>query len=131
MGALRVLERCPQRALPTVVAGIEIKYLRVLGLLPDLGSCSACGRSDSRLFAAPGGQGLVCSEHTTGNTRAISGPALRALRTLDVTPGRDWATLPPLEAAARSLLGRWIATAIERAPRWRGHAMSPGRSETA
>jgi len=123
VGALRVLERCPEPAIPIVVAGIELKYLRILGLLPDLGSCSSCGAMDQRLFLAPGDLGLLCSDHSVGATKPVPDEALRGLRQLDVTPGREWGSLPPLGSAARSILGRWVVAALERAPRWRSLAL--------
>lgn len=123
VGALKVVERCPERTLPVVVAGIELKYLRNLGLLPELGACSACGQPGERLFAAPSGHGLVCGEHRDQRTKPIPADALRALRQLDVTPGREWSRLPPLGNAPRALLGSWVASALERAPRWRHLAL--------
>ena len=61
-GALRILERCPPAGLRAVLAGAEMKFLEVLGLLPDLEGCSDCG--------ATGGGAVRGAEW--------SGPALRA-----------------------------------------------------
>jgi DNA repair protein RecO (recombination protein O) len=118
-GALRVAERCPQRAIPTVLSGIELRFLAVLGSLPDLRRCSACGRPADDLGLGAFGLGLLCATHRDDSAAVVPTETLSWLRRLQETPGRSWDALPPPGPAARSILGGWIAATLERAPRWR------------
>jgi DNA repair protein RecO (recombination protein O) len=123
LGALRVLERCPERALATAVAGVELRFLAANGLLPDLGGCTECGQA-SGLHLAAHGAGLLCSRHRAGATQAVPGAALQWLQRLQATPGREWAALAPPGHAARSILEQWMTLALERRPRWRTRALA-------
>jgi DNA repair protein RecO (recombination protein O) len=124
-GGLTLLERCPPRALATVLAGLELRYLEVLGLLPELDRCSQCGAPAGRLFVAIGHPGLLCRAHARGAEAAAAPAALRWLRALQRTPGRAWAGLPPppRDGRAHALLGAWLAAATERRARFRTAAL--------
>jgi DNA repair protein RecO (recombination protein O) len=120
-GGLLLLERCPAVAIPRVLAGIELKYLAELGLQPPLLQCRQCGQalSDGPLYPGEPHGGLCCRRHAGGDARAVPSRALRWLDDLRESPGRTWPGLPPVPRDARQLLGRWIANAMERRPRWR------------
>ena len=45
LGGLNLLERCPLRAIPQVVMGLELRHLHALGALPDLDHCAECGHA--------------------------------------------------------------------------------------
>jgi len=123
VGALHALDRCPPQSLPTFVVGLELRLLRVLGMLPDLNVCSACGRPSTPLYTAPQGHGLACARHKSGAALPIPATALAWLRSVENTPGRHWDDLPRPGPASRTILGKWVATAIERPLRWRAHAL--------
>lgn len=123
LGALRILERCPEGAVAIALAGVELRFLDTLGLLPTLDRCSHCARPSQGLHVAAHGQGLLCNKHRTGATRAVPETTLAWLRRLEATPGREWATLPPPGRLAQSVLGQWVTAAIERPSRWRRRAI--------
>jgi DNA repair protein RecO (recombination protein O) len=124
-GAVLLLERCAQPSLPTFVAGIELRFLEVLGLLPDLTACNACSGRDDRLYLAGGGAGFVCARHATGAEPAVAVPARHWLVQLARARARDWTTVtdPAAQAAGLRVLHAWISAAIERRPRLRGLAL--------
>jgi DNA repair protein RecO (recombination protein O) len=124
-GGLVLLERCPPGALATMLAGLELRYLEALGLLPALDRCSHCGAAAARLFVAIGQPGLLCSEHARGAEASAPAPALAWLRALQRTPGRAWASLPPppRNGRAHALLGAWLGAATERRLRFRAAAL--------
>jgi DNA repair protein RecO len=131
VGGLTLIERCPLPALATVLAGLELRYLEALGLLPDLDRCSQCGATAARLFVAIGQPGLLCPAHGRGGEVAAPAAALRWLRELRRTPGRAWASLPPppRNGRAHALLGQWVAAAVERRARFRTAALQrPARA---
>lgn len=118
-GALRAIEKCPSRARATFVAGVELRFLHGIGVLPDLHRCSECGAAQARLHAGPIGRGLLCSAHRSGSGIALRAPALAWMRRIERTPGREWGDLPPPDSACRTVLGQWLATALERPLPWR------------
>jgi len=122
-GALRILERCPARSMPTSLAGVEVRFLDALGLLPRLDRCSHCTQPSRGLHVAAQGQGLLCNQHRSGAARAVPADTLRWLQRLEATPGREWGSLPAPGRLAQSVLGQWVTAAIERPSRWRRRAI--------
>lgn len=123
-GGLLLLERCAPDAIPQIVAGIELRFLRELGLQPPLLSCSLCGDGldAGPLYPTHQNPGLACRSHASDGLPAIPTAALRWLADVDAAPGRLWPTLPPAPRGVKRLLGRWIIAAIERQPRLRESA---------
>ena len=123
-GGILLLERCPREAIPQVVAGIELRFLRELGLQPPLLSCSRCGHGldAGPLYPTRNHPGLACRSHASDGLPAIPATALRWLAGVDAAPGRLWPTLPPAPRGVKRLLGRWIIATIERQPRLRERA---------
>ena len=121
-----LLERCPRGALPQVLAGIELRFLGELGLLPPLTQCSRCERThaDGTLYSTHRHPGLVCRRHATDSPRAVPDPVLRWLNELRGSAGRLWPSLPPIPRGVRELLGPWVAAAIERRPKLRDSAFA-------
>lgn len=126
LGAIRMLERCPEAAIATVLAGVELRFLRELGLQPPLLSCSRCGASldAGRLFPARHHPGLLCETHAEHREDGVPAAALRWLDRIDEARGRDWPSLPPPPRGVLGLLDRWLAAALERRPRLRGAALA-------
>ncbi len=127
-GALTLVERCPKRALPRVVAGFELRFLALLGVLPAFDRCSACGRTSRELFAESRSLALHCATHAQ-HRAPLRPSALHWLATTDVAPGRTWPTLADVDGAdaALALLGEWVATTLERRPRLRALALAESR----
>ncbi len=125
-GALTLIERAPATSLPLCAAGIELKFLRTIGLCGALTSCAQCGAALSAatpLFTARDGQGGVfCDQHRPPGSTPAPGDVLTWLARLADRPGRDWPTLPvtPHASKALTLLGPWLSAALEFRPRSRG-----------
>ena len=124
-GGLLLLERCPRAVIPQILAGVELRFLRELGLQPPLLRCSRCEASihDGALIAAPDHPGLLCRRHAAAGTPPVSQRVLRWLDVLGKSRGRDWPALPSAPPGVLDLLGRWTAAAIERRPRMRRYAL--------
>lgn len=124
-GGLVLLERCPPAALATIIAGVELRYLETLGLLPELDRCSSCAQPTNRLFLADGG-GLLCREHAGGAEASLPPAVVAWLLRLQRCPGREWSLLPPAprQGSAHALLGSWVAAAIERRAKFRDAALA-------
>ncbi len=122
-GGLRLLERCPKGVIPQVLMGVELRLLQELGVKPPLEACARCGRQ-GQLYPARHEPALLCSEHRAGSGRPVPSAALAWLQRAVDCGGRDLPGLPPAPAAARELLGRFVALALERAPRLRQHALA-------
>ena len=121
-GGLNLLELCPAAAVPHVVLGLELRYLELLGALPDLQRCSVCGNGlPDGAFVNSDSPGLVCRTHATPQRRAISASALGFLCTLRATAGREWPDLqPPLPPRlAAPLPASWLLAATEQRSRLR------------
>lgn len=128
-GALRMLERCPLSVIPQVLAGIELRFLRELGLKPDLLQCCRCGEPlrGQNLSPSPHHQGLFCPRHTHPRQAPVPASVLRWLNELDNAAGKDWPGCPRPPEGALELLGRWTAAATDRRPRLRGYALGRSR----
>ena len=120
-GGLNLLERCPLPTVPQVVLGLELRHLELLGALPDLRRCTACGAAlDEVAYRIDDSPGLVCRDHATPPREAVGAEALAALRTLQATPGRQWPELDlPGWRRAAPWPARWLAAAIDLRPRLR------------
>ena len=124
-GAILVLERAEPATVPVVLAGVEMRFLDALGLLPSLDACSACGGASPRLVLAPAGRGLLCERHARGAEPPLP-PGVRAwLRHLLAARSEHWADHADPGAVRGGLyvLERWVAAAIERPPRLRALAV--------
>ena len=115
-GGLLLLERCPREVIPQILAGVELRFLRELGLQPPLLQCSRCGESlrDDALFPAHDHSGLLCRRHATAGSPPVPQEVLHWLDRLGQSRGRDWPSLPSAPPGVFELLGRWTAAAIER-----------------
>lgn len=120
LGGLNLLERCPLRAIPQVVLGLELRHLEALGALPDLEHCAECGEALSdTAYRQADTMGLACRRHAGLPRQPVAARPLALLRALRTTPGRDWPQLDAAEAIAHTapLPARWLAAALEqRAP---------------
>ena len=122
-GGLNLLERCPLRSIPQVVLGLELRHLDAVGALPDFDSCAECGAPlTDQVFRQEDTMGLACRQHAGLPRFPVLEGALRLLRTLRETSGRDWPGLPiaPEVAAAANLTSLWLAAAVEQRARYRG-----------
>lgn len=122
VGGLSLVERCPESRLGQVVLGLELRHLELLGALPDLDQCAACGCAlGDAAFRNDGDPGLVCRAHASLPRLAVAAGALPLLRTLRATAGREWprvdAPVPP--RAAAPLTAAWLAAATEQRSRLR------------
>ncbi len=127
-GGLNLLERCPAATISQVVLGIELRYLQLLGALPDLDHCSDGGCAlDDGAFRTQDGPGLVCRRHATAPRHAVGAEVLAALRLLQRTPGRGWPSLQlPIEVArCAALPALWLFAATEQRPRLRTLVFAP------
>lgn len=131
-GGLALLERTPAEAIPPVVAGIELRLLGILGQLPDLQRCSACGvrladADRSSISAVQGG--VFCGAHPPRSATTLPAPVRAWLTRLSSTAPRDWPTLTMSKDATSSLgiLARWLGSAIDTVPPARRAALRPGR----
>lgn len=114
-GALTLLERVDEALLGTVLAGVELRLLRVLGLLPDLGRCTQCGAVlEAQPRMAPDG-GVFCARHAGRGSTAVPRDVLLWLDRLDKTPGKHWSELePPRDRASTfGILARWLRYGLE------------------
>ena len=124
-GAVTLIERAPLTHLPLVLAGVELRFLRALGLLGPLNECSQCGATLERrqpLYAARSGEGGVyCRDHRPQASEAVPGPVLRWLEELGRRPGKEWPGMRGTAHARRALelLGPRLAAALEFRPHMR------------
>lgn len=121
-GGLSLLERCPLAAVPQVVLGIELRYLQLLGALPDLDHCTDGGCDlDGGAFRTQDAPGLVCRRHAAAPRHAVAAEVLAALRLLHRTPGRGWPALQlPVDVArCAALPALWLQAATEQRSRLR------------
>lgn len=125
-GGLTLVERAPADRLRLIVAGLELRLLRILGQLPSLTRCSQCGVAlNGRAVLAPGG-GVFCEPHAPRASARVSMPQLAWLDQLVHTPGGRWPTMPVPDDTASGLgvLARWIGLALEDLPRSRDAALA-------
>lgn len=127
-GGLTLIERCPVAALRQVITGLELRLLSHLGTLPELTSCSQCGRplSDGPLYQSEQQGGLLCAQHKPRGSRRVPVGVLRWLEELASKPGREWPEHPsPTDwRSTRELTGTWITSSLETSPRSRRLALS-------
>jgi DNA repair protein RecO (recombination protein O) len=121
VGGLNLLELCPTAVIPQVVLGLELRHLALLGGLPDLWHCAACGGDLGEATFLADGPGLVCRRHATPPRRAVPAGAIGLLRDLQAAPGRQWPELVPRSPPARAaeLPARWLLAATEQRSRLR------------
>jgi DNA repair protein RecO (recombination protein O) len=122
IGGLNLLERCPGPAIGHVVLGLELRFLELLGALPDLQNCSVCGGPLQAAFCHDESLGLVCREHATPPRRAVPTDGLRLLRELQSSTGRQWpglANTAPTQTCSH-LPAAWLFAATEHRSRLRG-----------
>jgi DNA repair protein RecO (recombination protein O) len=121
-GGLNLLERCPREVVAQVVLGLELRYLGLLGALPDLERCCVGGCAlGEAAFREPDGRGLACRRHAGVPRRAVAAEVLASLRLLLAGPGRSLpSTLLPAPAhRAAPLVGAWLEAATEQRARLR------------
>ena len=121
-GGLQLLERCPEATLGQVVLGLELRHLELLGALPDLDRCSACGTPlGAAAFRDQGSHGLLCRTHAASPRLPVGGEILHLLRELRATTGRQWPGLSPAIAPrlAAPLPALWLSAATEQRSRLR------------
>ena len=120
LGGLNLLERCPVRAIPQVVLGLELRHLEALGALPDFAHCADCGEElGEAAYRQADTLGLACRRHAGLPREPVPARALGLLRALRATSGRDWPQLEVGDAVRHTapLPARWLAAALEqRAP---------------
>ncbi|MEC9047509.1 MAG: DNA repair protein RecO [Planctomycetota bacterium] len=129
LGGLNLLERCPLRAIPQVVIGIEVRHLDALGALPDLDHCAECGcELGDAAYRQADTLGLACRAHAGLPRQPVPPRSLRLLRALRSTSGRDWPALDTEDAVAQTapLPARWLAAALEQRAPYRS-LIFPGR----
>ena len=122
LGGLNLLERCPETAIGTVVLGLELRHLELLGALPDLHACTSCSAPlGDAAFRQDGAGGLVCRRCAGAGRTAIGAEVMALLRTLASSAGRSWPDLvPPIAPRlAAPLPALWLAAATEQRPRLR------------
>jgi DNA repair protein RecO (recombination protein O) len=114
-GGIVLLERCPLAAVPVVVLGLELRYLRHLGALPGLGRCGQCGAGLQRGGFRGADGSLTCRAHAPSPRTAISAATLAWLRDLEQLPGVRWPEVDPdsLPKGAAPLCGSWLSTALD------------------
>ena len=76
--ALRLLEVSNSR--PALDLWVQLRFLSLLGVKPELHQCCLCGSPEVKCFHAQSG-GMLCSSCSPGRAR-LSPPALAALRRL-------------------------------------------------
>lgn len=129
LGGLNLLERCPVPAIPRIVLGLELRYLDLLGALPDLDHCAECGeRLDDGAFRSGDQPGLACRRHAGLPRQAVGEASLALLRQLRTAPGREWPELVPAgdPRLAAALPAAWLAAATEQRARLRGLVFERG-----
>ncbi len=124
-GALILIERCPLASLPQVLAGIELRFLAILGQQAILDRCSICGREQGDLFLAKEHGGLYCASHRPARALITRKNTRLWLKQLDQSPGKSWPSLPPSKHNRRALdiLGIWLESAVEYMPRSRARLL--------
>lgn len=121
-GGLNLVERCPLSSLGTVVLGLELRHLALLGALPDLDRCSSCAAElGTTAFRVDGSPGLACRACAGPGRHAIGSAVLERLRALATQNGRSWPDLPTTVPAAvvAPLPAAWLSAATEQRPRLR------------
>jgi len=121
-GGLALLERCPAAAIPTVVIGLELRHLALLGALPDLHRCGQCGAGLDQGAFLGRNPGLYCARHAAAPRQALGRIGLALLQRLQAAPGREWPNLrqPGDVRLAQSLPAQWLAAATEQRGNLRG-----------
>ncbi|MHC5062410.1 MAG: DNA repair protein RecO [Planctomycetota bacterium] len=122
-GSLLLIAGCPEASLPQVLAGIELRFLAILGQGCELENCSICGQvmGEPGLFLSKEMGGLYCDAHRPRVALRAPREALLRLMEINSAPGRAWPSLPTSTQDRRALdiLGIWIASAVEYLPRSR------------
>lgn len=100
----------------------ELVWLHELGYRPRLDACAVCDTTEgmgtgTRFAFSPAAGGLVCPacEPVQRDRRAVSGPAIAALRVLN--EGRVASIAPLVQAELRQLLGQYVSSVLGRRPR--------------
>jgi DNA repair protein RecO (recombination protein O) len=128
-GSITLAERAPFARLPTVLAAVELRLLRALGLLAEFDRCARCGvalSDDATVHALCHEAGVVCPAHRGPGDPTLA-PAVRSrMRSLLATRGRDLARLGDDQAqgAVLGILARWLAAGFERQSRLRASALA-------
>lgn len=124
-GALLLIERCPLASLPHVLAGIELRFLAILGQRAMLDRCSICEQKQGDLYLAKEHGGLYCADHRPARAKIASQGARKWLEQLDHSPGKTWPGLSPSEHNRRALdiLGIWLESGVEYMPRSRARLL--------
>lgn len=123
LGGLNLLERCPEPTIGHVVLGLELRFLELLGALPDLQNCSVCGTPlQVSAFCHDESPALVCREHAAPPRRAVPADGLQLLRELQRSTGRQWPGLVDTAAvkSCAHLPAAWLFAATEHRSRLRG-----------
>lgn len=128
-GSITLAERAPLARLPTVLAAVELRILRALGLLAEFDRCARCGVAlgdDVTVHALRNEAGMVCLAHRGTGDLSIA-PAVRSrMRILLATRGRDLAALgdDSAQGAVLGILARWLAAGFEQQSRLRASALA-------
>jgi recombinational DNA repair protein (RecF pathway) len=129
-GGLRLLERCPEKTIPQVILGVELRLLHELGSRPSLGACARCG-AEGALHAARHQPALLCARHREGSGGPVPKSALAWLQQAARCSGRELPDLPPVPAAASRLLGRFVSLALDKRPKLRQRALATKQASAA
>ncbi len=118
LAALRALKHSGEVNRPLLY--FDYWMLRLGGFLPDLESCSACGRAlgEEGGYYGPGSEGLLCREcRLPGAKQQVSGATLAMVRTACHVPLDRWLAqekAPPGCREARRFFEEIIETHVER-----------------
>ncbi len=126
-GGLVLCERSPKPALAQVLAGLEWRFLALVGAQPELDVCAVSGQAlPAQAAAALDRDGRTLCALAAAPAGVRVAPATRAcLRSLGREPGANWPTLriaPASLAEALAWTGRLVALALEHSPRSRAGA---------
>ncbi len=115
-GGIRLLEQCDDTQIPQILLGVELRFLHDQGLLAPLAECRQCGQgvSAGTLYSVVQQPGLLCREHATDYSNAVSPETLAWLQDIGQSPGRVWPSMPSPPVGAIGLLGRWVSSAMDR-----------------
>jgi DNA repair protein RecO (recombination protein O) len=112
-------------AIASVVVRFELTMLRLLGLLPSLDACVACGApaaAEGRVSFGQGAGGVLCARCRPGHRQVVSVSAegLKALQQYASPGGNAWRDLESdsrVRGEMRGLLNQYLANQLGRRPR--------------